>query len=127
MKKLALATTLTLVCLFLMSFVSKPITSDSKIDSNWKAKTTETLYDSEYGMTLTLYSNGYVKLKRSNGPASGNYNIDSNNKITIEWDDDKPEYGYVTTINTTSGLRIKSATIHGVTFDNTERFVVSRR
>lgn len=125
MKKIVLSITLVAVCALFMSFVIKP--TSKNIESFEKAKTTETLYDSEYGMTLTLYSNGYCKLKRSNGPASGNYDIDPrSSKITIEWDDDDSEYGYVTWVSTTSGRRIKSATIHGVTFDNTERFVVNR-
>lgn len=109
-----------------MSFMAFPIDSNTDINSSWKAKTTETLYNSEYKMTLTLYSNGYVTLKSGYGPTSGNYDIESNKKITINWDDYDPEYGYVTTVSTTSGLRIKSAVVHGVTFDNTERFVLPR-
>lgn len=126
MKKISLTTVVALVCLLLVSFVSGPTTTDSKLDSNWKASTTETLYNSEYEITLTLYSNGYVSLKGANGPTAGTYDIDADNWITFDWEDYESERGFVETIRTTSGKRIKKITAKGITFENTERFVVSR-
>ena len=109
-----------------MSFTTSPINQNTEINSSWYTSSTDKLYNSEYDMTLTLYSNGYATLKSANGPASGNYTIDNNNKIIINWDDHESEYGYVTSVSTTSGRRIKSAVVHGVTFTNQERFVISR-
>ena len=110
-----------------MSFVTVSEDRSSDIDSSWYTHKTDKLYNSEYGITLTLYSNGYATLKSSNGPEAGNYTIDSNDKIVINWDEGGSEYGYVTSVRTTSGTRIRSAIIRGVTFVNQETFVVPRR
>ncbi|MBR0055580.1 MAG: hypothetical protein IJP65_09825 [Bacteroidales bacterium] len=113
-------------CTLSMSFVIVPMDGNSEVNSSWYTSSTDKLYNSEYEITLTLYSNGYVTLKSSNGPSSGNYTIDSNDKIVINWDGGDSEYGYVTRARTTSGTRIRSAVIQGVTFENQERFVVPR-
>ena len=126
MKKLSLTATVALVCLFLMSFVSRPTTTDSKLDSSWKARTTETLYNDDANMTLVLYSNSYCTLKGNGITAAGRYDIDKDNWITCTWEDYDPDGGFVTTIQTTSGTRIKSVVLKGYTFKNTERFVVPR-
>ena len=113
-------------CTLSMSFVIVPMDGNSEVNSSWYTSSTDKLYNSEYEITLTLYSNGYATLKSSNGPSSGNYTIDSNEKIVINWDGSDSEYGYVTRARTTSGTRIRSAVIQGVTFENQERFVVPR-
>lgn len=114
------------VSTLIMSFVIVPMDGNSEVNSSWYTSSTDKLYNSEYEITLTLYSNGYATLKSSNGPSSGNYTIDSNDKIVINWDGGDSEYGYVTRARTTSGTRIRSAVIQGVTFENQERFVVPR-
>lgn len=127
MKKTCLTITLVSICVFLISFIPKEKTEVNDVNSNWKAKTTENLYNSEYEISMTLYSNGYVSLKSAAGPASGMYDIDNENWITFNWEEGSPERGFVTTVQTTSGKRIKSVTVKGVTLNNTERFVVNRR
>lgn len=111
------------VSAFFMSFMIKP-TSNS---AEWKAKTTETLYNSDYEITLTLYSNGYVAIKSAAGPEGGSYDIDFDDRIVFEWEEGGTEKGFVTTVNTTKGKRIKTVVCKGITFVNTERFVVNRR
>lgn len=118
MKKLFFSFTLVAACTLLMSFM---------LQNNWRARTTETLYNSEYEITLTLYSNGYVAINSSAGPEGGSYEIDNNDKITFEWENGGTEKGFVTTVQTTSGKRIRTVVAHGITFQNKERFVVSRR
>lgn len=112
--------------MFLMSFVMQPSSKDVNVNNNWKAGTTETLYNSEYEITLTLYSNGYVSIKSATGPNGGSYEIDYNNRIVFEWEEGGTERGFVTTVNTTKGKRIKTVVCKGITFENTERFVVRR-
>lgn len=98
------------------------------IASGWYANTTETLYNSDYDMTLTLYSNGYCTLKASDGSSTGGrYEIDSNNWITLNWDRYDADKGFVNTVQTTTGKRIKSVVADGKTFTNTQRFVVPRQ
>ena len=105
-----------------MSFMIKPTSNGVE----WKARTTETLYNSDYEITLTLYSNGYVAIKSAAGPEGGSYEIDNDNRIVFEWEEGGTERGFVTTINTTNGKRIKTVVCKGITFENTERFVVRR-
>lgn len=110
------------MCALFMSFVVKPTANES----NWKARTTEILYNDEYEITLTLYTNGYVAIKSAAGPEGGSYDIDNENRIVFEWEEGGTEKGFVTTVQTTSGKRIKSVVCKGITFENTERFVVRR-
>lgn len=109
-----------------MSFVSGPTTTDSKLDSNWKASTTETLYNSEYDWKLMLYSNGYISIDCV-PPLSGEYNISDNGIISVNWSNGKSDSGTVQTTRTTSGKRISKVDLAGVRFENTQRFVTPRR
>lgn len=123
MKKIFLSITLVALSAITMSFMVKP--TSNGID--WKARTTESLYNSEYEISLTLYSNGYVAIKSAAGPEGGSYEIDSDNNIVFNWEQGGTEKGFVTTVQTTNGKRIKTVVAHGITFTNTERFVLPRR
>ena len=123
MKKGIISIAIVAACTIFMSFVLKPTTNEA----NWKSSTTETLYNEEYEITLTLYSNGYVAIKSAAGPEGGSYDIDSDNRIVFEWEEGGTERGFVTTVQTTSGKRIRTVVCKGITFTNPERFVIPRR
>ena len=123
MKKSIFTISLVSICFFLMSFIWKP----SEVNSEWKSSTTETLVNTEYGQTVTLYSNGYISVKTSDGAGGGKYDI-QDDYINIKWENGAEQSGPVTKVTDANGRRrIRSIIIAGVTYTNTERFVVSRR
>ena len=127
MKKIVLAIALMAASFSLMSFLLYPKSSNVDMNNSWKARTTEKLYNSDYEITLILYSNGSVAIQSEAGPEGGSYDIDYNDRITMEWEKGGTDKGFVTKVQTTSGMRIKTVVSNGITFTNTERFVVPRR
>lgn len=123
MKKSILIIFVAAICLIMMSFIWKP----SNVNSERRTETTETLVNSEYGQTVTLYSNGYIAVKTSDGAGGGKYDI-RNGYIYIEWENGAEQSGPVSSVVDANGRwRVRSIIIAGVTYSNTERFVVKRR
>ena len=109
--------------MFLMSFIWK----STEVNSERTSSTTETLVNTEYEQTVTLYSNGYIAVKTNDGAAGGKYDI-RDGYIYIEWENGREQSGPVSTLYDANGkYRIRSIIIAGVTYTNTERFVAKRR
>lgn len=97
------------------------------INSYWHSESTDTLVNEKYQQTLTLYSNGYAAVETTDGAGAGKYDINYNDEITINWENGHTSTGFVTRVVTVGGKRrVRSAVIQGVTYTNTERFVVPR-
>lgn len=123
MKRFFLTATIATACMFLMSFIWK----STEVNSERTSSTTETLVNTEYEQTVTLYSNGYIAVKTNDGAAGGKYDI-RDGYIYIEWENGREQSGPVSTLYDANGkYRIRSIIIAGVTYTNTERFVAKRR
>lgn len=87
----------------------------------------ETLVNEEYGQSLSLYTSGKCFVQTDDAMGYGTYDLTSDGLIKINWDNGYEQEGtYTKIIDVNGNRRIKTVKVNGVTYTNTERFVVKR-
>ena len=75
---------------------------------------------------MYLYKDGSCVVRTSDGRGTGKYNLQGGT-IYINWDNGANQQGSYSSVRDVNGrTRIRSISIEGVTYTNTERFVVKR-
>lgn len=95
--------------------------------STYYVNTPETLVNEEYEQSLCLYTSGKCVVQTTEGVGYGTYDLTYSGLIKIQWDNGYEQEGTYTKINDVKNrTRIKTVKVNGVTYTNSERFVVNR-
>ncbi|MBE6337196.1 MAG: hypothetical protein E7068_00080 [Lentimicrobiaceae bacterium] len=130
MKKVLLALSLVLGLFIYLNAENNnnTLTTQNEVQtiSGFYASVSETLVNTTYQQEVYLYTDGTCVVRTTDGRGTGKYNL-SGGTIYINWDNGINQQGsYSSVKDVKNRTRIKSITIEGVTYTNTERFVVRR-
>lgn len=129
-KKLGISLILLLIFVGINTFAANhnsKVLPPSNLESTYYVDTPETLVNEEYEQSLCLYTSGKCMVQTTEGVGYGTYDLTSGGLIKIQWDNGYEQEGTYTKITDVKNrTRIKSVRVNGVTYTNSERFVVNR-
>lgn len=126
MKKLLLTLSFVLAVFCLNAKTDNVQGNEVEVTSGFYVSVSETLVNEAYQQEVYLYKDGSCVVRTSDGRGTGKYNLQGGT-IYINWDNGANQQGSYSSVRDVNGrTRIRSISIEGVTYTNTERFVVKR-